>query len=544
MSCFPELRYALYADDELSPDERHAVEAHLITCRACRELVVQLTDETELLDEVLQERARGRAPGVTRAPIRGVAVGMGPSLLAAAAVIAALGWIFETLTPMAGRWLGPFSVRGAYDMVFDLIFLLRDRAPELLSVGIAVAAMASASALLTFLLTALLRRWPDAGLMALGVLLALVLAPAEGRAHFGLHEHDDYELAAGDVHDGTLFVSAEEANINGTVEGDLFVFSRSVTIRGEVHGNVVAVARNFEQPGRVDGSLHVAAARAHLAGTVEGNFYAFADDLTIARSARIGRDASFAAERGVLEGGIGRDLFAGGDRIELRGAVARNVRAWTERLDVLDGASVKGDIAAWLPPGDEVHVADGARVEGEVTSSVRLRDRAKRFAGLLEPMFYVLLVLHIAAGFAAAMLLRALLPAAFEGRIETAGAFFRTLGMGFLVMVAAPIALVLTGLTLVGLPVALIAGAFYLSAVYVGLLLVSFLVGSALVHPGATWTSFGLSLLAGLALVALATHLPVVGGVFLVVVLLIGTGLVAERCLAAWRARPSAQASA
>ncbi len=56
MSCFPERTYSIYADGELAPDERRPVESHLVGCRRCRELVVSLREEAELLGDVLHER--------------------------------------------------------------------------------------------------------------------------------------------------------------------------------------------------------------------------------------------------------------------------------------------------------------------------------------------------------------------------------------------------------------------------------------------------------------------------------------------------------
>ena len=56
MSCFPELTYSIYADDELTADERRNVDAHLVGCRSCRVLVSSLRDEASLVSDALHER--------------------------------------------------------------------------------------------------------------------------------------------------------------------------------------------------------------------------------------------------------------------------------------------------------------------------------------------------------------------------------------------------------------------------------------------------------------------------------------------------------
>lgn len=540
MSCFDELTYAIYADGELSDEQRVDVESHLMSCRACRELVVALGNEAELFGEVLHERLRTPVVVSEHAPARGMAIGLGPTLLAAAIVISALGWLLDTATPMASRWLGPFSPRGAYDMAFDVIFLLRDEAPGALAIATAIASMASASALLTFLLGALLRRFPGSGAYGLCLLLLVLALPTEGRAHFGFHEHDNFELAAGETHDGTLFISAEDADIDGVVEGDLVVFAHTLTVRGEVRGNVLAISRTYEQPGKVDGTVHVGAGRTHIGGEVTANLYAFSEDLTLADSARIGRDAAVAVDRGVIEGSIGRDLYAGGDQIELRGQVERHLRAHALRVALLDDAHVKGDLTTMLPEGKEVELSSGARVDGEASTNVRDDESQPRFGGWADARHWGLLVLHIAAGFLVAMLLHWLMPGFFASRVANAADFFRSLGVGFVVVVAAPCALILLALTLVGIPLSVIGLAFYLTSIYVGLLLVSFLVGTTLLDPGESWTSFGLALLAGLAIVVLLVHLPIVGVPFRIVATLVGAGLVTERLRAVWSERRAA----
>ncbi len=536
MSCFPELTYAVYVDGELPADEKRSLEAHLVGCRRCRELVVALREEAELVTDVLQERTREARPAASRpAPARGIALGLGPALVVAASVTLALGWLLDTLR---AAWLDqftPLSMRGVADMVFDLIFLLRDEAPAAFEVALAVAAMASTSALLCFALTAVLRRSSGPGLLMLAALLALVAPAAPSQAHFGLHEHPDYTLPAGETHDGTLVATGGNVNIDGVVAGDLIVFSKRLTVRGEVRGNVIAVARNIELPGTVTGSVHLGGVRMNVSGEVHDNLYAAGEYFTLGGSASVGRDAALLGQNGVFEGSVARDLLVAADTVELRGSVGRNLGAWVEQLALLDGARVEGDIDATLPPETEIEIASGARVGGETRTRVRELHHERGFSRFLETRLYVWLVLQIAAGFVVGMLLHVFVPAVFGGRLETTGAFFRSMGVGFLAVVAAPIALVLIGLTVVGIPLALLGLELYLTLLCLSGIVVAALIGSALVHPrGDGWTSFGLTLLTGLVILIVASHLPFLGGLVWVIAVLTGMGLLVDRARAAW----------
>lgn len=537
MSCVPELRFALYIDDELTPEERRELESHLVGCLRCRELVVALREEAGLLADALLECDPVQPPLRARpVPARGLALGVLPVLAAGALATLALGWLLEEAWPTSRPLLATFDLMGIYDMAFDLFYLLRDDAPASFEVALAAVAMASVAALLSFGLTVAARRLSGPTLLALGVFMALVGAPGTGHAHFGMHEHRDFTLPKDSVHDGTLLAHGDNVNVDGVVEGDLLVFTRRLVVRGEVRGNVIAIAGNAEFSGVVTGTIHVGSGRTRVSGRVGENLYAFAGEgFELEPTARIGRDMAAGGEDVLVEGSVGRDLFVGADRVELRGPVSRNVHAWAEELAVLDGAHVNGDIDAILPRDREIEIASGAVVRGEATSRVREPHRSRGFAVLAEPTFYAWLALHVAAAFVVGMVLHLVLPGLFGGHLETAGAFFRSLGLGFAAIVLAPIALVAVACTLVGVPLALMGAALYVAGLYVSGVLVAFLVGRSLVHPrGDAWTGFGLALLVGLVIVVFVTHMPYLGGTLRAVAILCGAGLLLERTRNGW----------
>ena len=82
MSCFPEWIYSVYVDGELADAEKRPVEAHLISCQACRELIVALREEATLLADSLHEREPIARRPRAAAPVRGLALGGAPTLAA------------------------------------------------------------------------------------------------------------------------------------------------------------------------------------------------------------------------------------------------------------------------------------------------------------------------------------------------------------------------------------------------------------------------------------------------------------------------------
>jgi hypothetical protein len=103
------------------------------------------------------------------------------------------------------------------------------------------------------------------------------------------------------------------------------------------------------------------------------------------------------------------------------------------------------------------------------------------------------------------------------------------------VLCVAPIALLIAALTLVGLPIALIGGALYLTALYLAGIVVAALIGVSLVRPKSEGLrDFGVALLVGVLILTVATHIPVVGVLLRVVVVLVGLGLLTDRARSAW----------
>jgi cytoskeletal protein CcmA (bactofilin family) len=541
--CPSEETWSLYVDGELPPEAARSLDAHLVGCRTCRVLLLALREEAELLGEALLERPRRSF--VTRArpaPARGLAIGLGPAVAAVALVAGVAGWILER-TPSSVEWLNPLRLTGASEMLFDLVFAFRDRAPDLFALAVSVAAVASVSAVLTFVLSLVVRRrvWP--GALAIAA-LALIGAPSTSEAHFGLHEHEDFDLAAGDTHEGTLLVSGENVSIDGTVAGDLIAAADRVAVRGTIQGNAYVFANTLELSGTVEGSLHAFNNVAIVSGEIRSDLYAFADQLTLASVGRVGRNASVFVDKGVLEGSIGRDLFAAGGWSEVRGAIGGDLHAWRTRVELRESARIGGDVEAELKSEGDLKVSAGAVVGGETRT--RLADSAPEssLARYTEPSFYVLLAVGFAAALVVGMLAHAVAPGLFAERLETAGEFFGVLGLGFLALVAAPVALMVAAVTVVGIPLALIGAGLYLIALYLSGIVVAALVGAAVLRsePGDP-SRFFLALVVGLVVVIVVAHLPFVTVPAHLVVILTGLGLLVRRARSWWAGRRAAGAA-
>ncbi len=538
MSCPPEWRVAAYVDDGIEPAEQRQLEAHLVGCERCRGRVLALRGEARTLSALLQgEGEASRAAVSAAAPARGFAYGL-PVAIGVTALATAVGSaLVEMRLPSGLGWLRPSSLLGVNEMIFDTIFLLRDRAPGWLELATALAALAGLAAILTFLAGALLRRQLGAGSLAVLAGVVLALAGADAARAVPRYEHGGtVRIAKGEVHQGTLAVSCESLEVDGIVVGDVLAFCERVAIRGEVQGSVFALGREHELRGEVAGNLIAIGERVVIEGTIGASAYLAGEQVEIAEGGRVARDAFLGGERIRVEGELARDLAAGGGHVELTGEVGRDLEIWAERASLRTGGRVGGGLRAHLPAAERLEVAEGAVVAGATDVTVLDAQRRTMWSRYRDGRFYTWLAISFAASFLIGLLLHALVPSAFGAQIETGRAFATALGLGFAFAVLCPLALLLLALTVVGIPLALIGLAVWAIGLYLGAVVVAALVGRALVGPrGDGPREFGIALALGLVVVFVLRILPFVGGAAGGVIALVGVGLLLGQLQELWR---------
>lgn len=532
MSCPSEPLLAVHADDELPTDEALRLEAHLGGCSRCRGLFQALRVENRLLSRVLEE-----APN--RSPARPTALAelglLGLLLLAATAGLQALL-----------SWLGslgqdaPFQAMSGRSRVVGMLFeaffyLLREGASMLTSLLTTFGVLALVG--LVFLIGWSLRRRATAVWVLLLVLVVLV-APARAlERRIARGEGESVVVKAGETVDDSLLAVGESVSVDGVVTGNLLAFSRRVTVRGTVRGDLVTGAQRVEIAGAVEGNVLSFSETVTIRGPVGKSLHSVAQHVGLAPEGRVEGDVFAFAEEADLDGHVSRDLLTWSGLTNLRGEVARNFSAWTGRLRVEAPARIGGDIVAHVDRKEAVFVDPGASVGGKTETRLPV-DKGSRFS---DPGFYVWKAVWLAAALVTGLLLNRLLPSLFAGRLGDARTLLGSLGIGFVGLVAAPVAIILIGVTMVGLPVALIALGLWLAALYLSPILVSALLGRmVLPRRGGQSPPFAFALFVGLLMLTVAGSVPYLGGLVTALVIPIGLGLGLKQVARSWRPIPAA----
>jgi hypothetical protein len=517
MSCPDELDGAMYVDGELPGAERAAFEAHLAACPACRQRVAVLRAENALLVEAL------RTPEPAFAA-RGL-VWFGLAFLAAVAgAHLGLGALAE-LNARLG-WLSPISESAQIGLLFRLTsFLTREEVPMFFAILAMVVA-----ALLGGTVFGLVKRSRLTSAVAALVLLLCVPAPGSATEfrHPAPGQGDVLVIPAEETIDDTLVATGRDVVVEGTVTGNLIAFAQQVRVPGEVRGSLVAFAKDVAIDGKVGGDVYSGAQNLDVRGNVLGNVHGGAGDVEIAAGARVERDVLLACEGARIAGVVGGGLHATGDVFTISGEIGRGVTVIGHELEFTEKARVGGKISATLQSRDLLRRAPGAQLASEPQIQIETRGKGHG-AGLgrwLKLGFYVGQLVRLAAAFALGLVLYWLLPALFEWATPPEHRLLRAAGIGFLALVATPVAAVLLGITVIGLPIGLLALGTWIVALYISGILVALMVGQLLLRsPRKNAGAFALALLIGLALIRIGVNLPYVGGIVWFLVIVVGLGM-------------------
>lgn len=536
MNCFPELTYSVYVDGGLSAEEALHVDRHLARCARCRALVEAMRGEDLALRRLLQESETEEASSKSRFALADLVL----AFLAVAGASAGLRAAFERAQSFfeGVDWLNPMSPAFYLNLFFSAgTYLFQGGVSMLTSMIQTIAVpLLVVSALVFGAWVVLGRRRASSALLALMFALGPVSSARALEARKGPHA----SVAANETVDDSLLASGDTVTIDGVVTGNLVAAGRRITVRGTVKGDVICWGQTIDLDGTVEGNVYCAGQTTNLRGSVSRSVISCGQRILVPAGGRVEGDLLvFGGETGV-EGGVGRDVSAFAGVADVRGSVGRHLTAHVGRLNLLAPATVGGDLTAHVKKKEDVQIASGVTISGRSETKV---SRAK--SPYRRPGFYLWKAVGLLAALITGLFLVWWHPGLFApGGMGTGKAVLQRLGVGFLALVATPIAVAIAALTLIGLPLALLGLALWLFGLYAAKILVAGAIGQRLLPTPAGLTGrFAQALLLGLVIVLVVVNLPYVGGLLGSLVMLVGLGMAVSQWRGLLRRPPAARPS-
>lgn len=168
--------------------------------------------------------------------------------------------------------------------------------------------------------------WPR---LALAVFLILLLAMSAAQPVQAAVFDDDGTIAADEVIDDDVFISAENVVVDGTVNGVLLAAGNTVTINGTINGDAILSGSRVivSKTAKISGNIFAGSAQIEVHGQVAGSVFGGSASLRLEDGARVNRNVYYGGYDLEIRPSatIDRDLYAGTYQTILSGEVGRNV---------------------------------------------------------------------------------------------------------------------------------------------------------------------------------------------------------------------------
>ncbi|MDI6891371.1 MAG: hypothetical protein QMD08_00010 [Actinomycetota bacterium] len=359
-----------------------------------------------------------------------------------------------------------------------------------------------------------MRRWTTLFLVLL--LLAFFSIPATAMT-FKSGENV-VTIPAEKVIDDDLYIGGGTVNIDGTVNGDVIAAGGMVTVSGTVNGDVMVAGGMVTISGKVSDDVRIAGGNLTLDGEIGGDALVAGGNLDISSNSRIAGDLLLGVGNVRLAGSVGRDVRGGTGSMEITGDVGRNVKIGCDSLTLASGSRVGGDLT--YTSQQKAKIQEGAKVSGRIAHKLPPvpEKKVEKPAGLailaaitgrIFAFFLSLIAVAIVGGIIVSVAPKKSLLVA-----ETiASVPWKSLGLGFVLLIVVPIASFIISITIVGLSVGLILLFAYILAIYLSKVFAGLLVGErilAYIRKGAK-THILWSLFLGIVVLSILGAIPILG---------------------------------
>lgn len=334
-------------------------------------------------------------------------------------------------------------------------------------------------------------------------------------------------------------------NLTDPVAGDAFLAGGQVATAAEVSGDLVAAGGQVSIGGSVGDDAYAAGGDVKVDAIVRGNARIGGGDIAVGPATVIAGSTTLAGGRVNFEGDSHGYLHINGGTVTIDGVVHGDAEIRSEELVVGPETRIGGRLIYSGPTAPVV--PEGAVISGGVLfhEATHGSYMHHRHGPVRHGVHWVGRTLWFVGVFFVGALFLILFPGLSSRAADTIGREpLQSLGVGFAVLACVPFLAVVLLITIIGIPLALLLVPLYLLLLFLGWIVAAHFVGqrglATLRGAGPATTGWRLlALLLALAALALARHLPMVGGLIAFVALIAGIGALARQGWAGRRDVPA-----
>jgi len=353
---------------------------------------------------------------------------------------------------------------------------------------------------------------------------------ADDRAEASL---GDSRLTAGDSVvldrpiDGNAFAAGGRVEVVDRIDRSAFLSGGDVTVAGSIGRHLYVAGGNVRLEGPVEGKVRVAGGKIRVSG-----------------DARIGGSATFAGGSIEVDGAVGRDLRAYGDMIVINGSVGGDVLLVGDDVRIGPDARIAGRVE--YRSGRDIRVDPEAQVAKGVTEArkdrrwVRKLGRGAAIVGGVTISFGMVLL--------GALLILAMPRFSREAAATIRRMPWQSAGVGVVMLLGIPFAVVVLLVTVIGIPLALLLVFGYVVLLLLGYLIAAIFLGDTVLErigkdkAESAWWRILFMFLALLA-IAIVKQVPFLGGLAAALLFIAGIGAFTMRSWRGFRQDPGRAAA-
>ena len=319
--------------------------------------------------------------------------------------------------------------------------------------------------------------------------------------------NDDYYAAGGTV------------DINALISGDVVVAGGELFIGHHIKGDVIAAGGSVNLRGDIEDDVRVAGGDILIDANIGDDLIASGGRINISSSSVVAGEAWLAGGDVNIAGTVNNNVHIGAGSVRISGFVHGDVTIEAGEIHIMEGAFIDGSLRYKSP--HEAYIHADAKISGDVIYEQVEWEYTHSGTGI----FFVITMV------VASMVLYKLLPNFTMSSVARISSDpLKSLGAGFLVLVIAPLTAALLMAIVLGFWVGLSIMALYLVALLVGFLCSCFYVSDWVAKrfkkdistTGRRFISVSLAII----VLGLLSNIPLIGGLLIFVLLLLGLGAV------------------
>lgn len=361
------------------------------------------------------------------------------------------------------------------------------------------------------------------------LMLTTAFVPVALAAEF-LHpadENGNVTLSSSETHHNA-YVAGGSVFINSLTTGDLYAAGGNLTIEGKVEQDVVVAGGTVVINGEVGGDVRVAGGTVIISNKVGGDIVMLAGTLTLTEKASVTGGLYVAGGDLSIDAPVAGEAKLNGENVRINSAITGAVSVMANRsLTFGKSAVVQNKIS--YKGATEAVVQEGAQVSA-VEFQTLPQHKGGQAGKAVAAIFSVMFVLKIVGIALLGLVLIKLFPSTSKKLVGSVKQnIWANLGIGFLALFVAPIALIILAVTIVGIYLAIFVFFVWLVLVLIASIVACVFAGSWILDILTKKTEMVVdwqAVLIGTVALSVLTLIPVLGILIFIILLLVCFGVV------------------